>query len=148
MKSISFFSESIPFPLKDPATLQRWLKKVAREGGRSIAQLQFIFCDDRYLLAINQTHLGHDTLTDVITFDYSGESQLLEGDIYISIETVRSNAKALGTPFPQELCRVMVHGMLHLMGYDDQAPSDKLRMRAEEDRCLAMAEVAPYRSPF
>jgi probable rRNA maturation factor len=100
--------------------------------------LNYIFCDDAYLLVLNQRYLEHDTLTDVITFDLGEEgSGKLEGEIYISTERVHDNAAQFGAPYADELLRVVFHGMLHLCGYKDKSPEDAAAMRAEEDQCIA-----------
>ena len=108
------------------------------QADKEIVHLNFIFCDDTYLHALNLKHLQHDTLTDVITFDHSEDADHLEGDIYISVDTVDANATKRNIPFAHELSRVIVHGTLHLMGYDDKTEATRSQMRTQEDRCLAL----------
>ena len=145
MTSILFFSEETDFqpPLSD--LLKAWLQEVVQGAGKEVKQLHFIFCSDAYLHGLNQRYLQHDTLTDVITFDYTEDTMKLEGDIYISIDTVRVNAQTLGITFVEELCRVLVHGVLHLIGYDDKEEAARARMRQEENRCLAMPQSVAWR---
>ena len=102
-----------------------------------IGALSFIFCSDAYILDVNMKYLQHDYFTDIITFDYR-EGQVLSGDLFISIDTVRANAEEYGVEFEDELNRVMVHGLLHLMGYDDHTEDQKKQMRQKEDYYLAM----------
>ncbi|MEJ0031379.1 MAG: rRNA maturation RNase YbeY [Bacteroidota bacterium] len=100
--------------------------------------MSYVFCTDKYLLEINQQYLNHDTLTDIITFDFTEPgSRLLEGEIYISVPRVRENAKGLGEDFIKELHRVIIHGVLHLVGYGDKGKKKKEEMRKREDKYLA-----------
>jgi rRNA maturation RNase YbeY len=115
-----------------------WLNDIAGSEKLKIISLSYSFCSDEYLLEINREHLNHDYLTDIITFDLSDDSRLIEGDIYISIDRVRENAKQMGIGIELELKRVMAHGLLHLMGYDDKTNSGKIEMRVKEDGCLAL----------
>ncbi len=135
---ISFFRKDTRFKPSHPRKTISWLKRVSDEFGYEIQTLNFIFCSDDYLLGINQHYLAHDYYTDIITFDNSEGSHKLEGDIFISIDRVRENARNLRVPFQDELDRVMVHGVLHLMGYSDKNPSEKSRMRKKEDACLSL----------
>jgi probable rRNA maturation factor len=123
-----------PFPDEEVKIIE-WLKNVAHSENRQIVQLNFIFCDDEYLLDINIRYLAHDYYTDIITFPYQ-EGQLLEGDMFISLERVRDNASEFNTTFDEELRRVMVHGMLHLMGYADKSETDQQHMREKENYYL------------
>jgi len=104
-----------------------------------IGFLNFIFCSDNYLLKINVEHLNHDTYTDIITFDYSKEDRI-SGDIFISIDRVEENAKSHKTSFENELHRVIIHGVLHLLGYGDKEPGQKAEMRQKEDFCLSLRD--------
>jgi len=135
---VRFFSEKIKFSLKDKRKLREWLKKTAEAENKKIAELNYIFCSDEYLLELNKQYLKHDTLTDIITFDYSNEkkpnvSLTVSGDIYISIPRVKENAKKFGVDFRDELHRVMVHGLLHLFGCKDKKAVDKTKMKQKED---------------
>ena len=134
---IRYFTEDIRFQYKGKRLISNWLKKVAEQEEKRIGGVSIIFCSDPYLLGINREYLGHDYYTDIITFDYC-EGKLLGGDLFISIDTVRDNAAFYGTSFDNELHRVIVHGLLHLIGYDDHSDADTAAMRAAEDRALAL----------
>ena len=136
MPSITFHSEDLPFKLPTPNKIKTWLKTVIKEEGWKLGNLNYIFCSDSYLYQMNVQHLQHDTLTDVITFQYSEEA--VEGDIFISVERTSENAKTYKVSDLYELQRVMVHGLLHLMGYGDKSPADKVEMTAMEDKYLGM----------
>ncbi|MBQ9398717.1 MAG: rRNA maturation RNase YbeY [Bacteroidales bacterium] len=144
---IRYFTEDTTFLLKKKRLTSKWLQQVAAQRGFRIGELNYIFCSDPYLLAINRQFLDHDYETDIITFDNS-EDYLLEtghkgvsADIYISVDTVRVNAEAYGEGFDRELHRVIVHGLLHLIGYDDVTPWKQQRMRAAENRALKIWEA-------
>ncbi|EFK96884.1 conserved hypothetical protein [sediment metagenome] len=137
---ISFNSAEISFNLKNKKALKFWIKSVVQEKNRKTGDISFVFCTDDYLLEINKQYLNHDTLTDIITFDYSKENpqQAISGDIFISIERVKENAKKFNKTFENELNRVMIHGVLHLLGYGDKTPKDKVEMTRQEDLCLKL----------
>lgn len=136
MKEINFFYEEVNLEIDEEAT-SRWLFDcIKRYGHFPSITLNYIFCDDEYLLDINQKHLDHDYYTDIITFDYC-EDDLLASDLYISIDRVKDNAEKLGVEFMNELHRVMIHGVLHLIGYKDKLEKDKLEMTKQENICLA-----------
>ncbi|MBQ6299600.1 MAG: rRNA maturation RNase YbeY [Bacteroidales bacterium] len=144
---IRYFTEDTTFSLKGKRLINKWLREVAAGRGYELGELNYIFCSDAYLLAINRQFLGHDYETDIITFDNS-EDYLLEtgrrgvsADIYISIDTVRLNGKAYGEGFERELHRVIVHGLLHLIGYDDTTVWKQQRMRAAENRALVLLDT-------
>ena len=132
---IAFLSEDITFELKEKLKHKAWLKDAAKAEGFKIGELNYIFCSDAYLLDINQKYLGHDTLTDIVTFDNSEEPEMIEGDIFISIERVRENALKFDTA-ESELKRVMVHGLLHLAGYKDKDKAQKELMTIKENEHL------------
>ena len=135
--NIFFFKEGVSFRLPSKETLQLWLSKEAGKEGCSISNINFIFCSDKLLKKMNRQYLHHDFFTDIITFDNSStESAMLEGDIFISIDTVRKNSKKFGSTFNDELCRVMAHGVLHLIGYDDKNPKQYDKMKQLEDKWL------------
>ena len=143
---IRYFTEDTTFSLKGKRLVSKWLCEVAQGRGYEVGELNYIFCSDPYLLAINKQFLGHDYETDIITFDNS-EDYLLEtgrkgvsADIYISVDTVRINGRAYGEGFEQEMHRVIVHGLLHLIGYDDCDDWHRVRMRAAENRALALLD--------
>lgn len=141
---IRYFKEDTSFSPKGKRLISRWLREVAAGRGYEIGELNYIFCSDPYLKAINQQFLGHDYETDIITFDNSDDYRLETGrrgvsaDIYISVDTVRINGKAYCEGFERELHRVIVHGLLHLIGYDDCDAWHQVRMRAAENRALAL----------
>jgi rRNA maturation RNase YbeY len=117
----------------DTNSYRSLIKRTLALEEKRLGDISYIFCDDAYLLDINQKYLDHDTLTDIITFPLSNKEDIVSGEIYISVERVRENAKELQVPFPQELKRVIVHGVLHLCGYDDATHEQKKAMRAKED---------------
>ena len=129
---IQFCTEDITFSLKDKLKHKAWLNEVAKQEGKKILELSYVFCSDDYLLQINQEYLNHDTLTDIVTFDNSEDPKKIEGDIFISIDRVKENGDKLGTS-ETELERVMVHGLLHLLGYKDKKKEDKALMTEKED---------------
>lgn len=132
---IRFTADSIEIPALDERKLVRWIRAVAADYGFSVGSITYIFCSDERELAVNREFLGHDYYTDVITFDYSTASTL-NGDIFISLDTVRSNAEMVGTTFEQELRRIMIHGVLHLTGQGDKTPETKQEMTAKEEKAL------------
>lgn len=118
-----------------------WLTKVALKHSVEIAQLSYNFCSDEYLLEVNRKHLDHDYYTDIITFDLGELSGVIEGDIYISVDRVRANAKENASSFADELQRVMAHGLLHLIGFGDKTPKEIVAMRKAENDCLELAKT-------
>jgi len=122
-------------PALDERKVTRWIKAVAAEYGFSVGNINYIFCSDERELEVNRQFLGHDYYTDVITFDYS-TSSTLNGDIFISLDTVRSNAETAGCTFEQELHRILIHGVLHLTGQGDKTPETKAQMTAKEEKAL------------
>lgn len=136
---INFHSEN-EFLLKDQEAHAFWIEKVITTEGKSLEELNYIFCDDEYLLDINKQYLDHDTYTDIISFDYS-VGNLLQGDIYISTERVKENAETYGVEFEEELRRVMIHGVLHLCGYGDKTKEETLIMREKEEEKIEMFHV-------
>ena len=132
---IRYFTEDIDFAFKGKSVHSAWLKAVSEEECRRLGQISVIFCSDPYLLEINRKYLGHDYYTDIITFDYS-EGDTISGDLFISVDTVRSNAEYYSADFKDELDRVIVHGVLHLIGYDDHTDEQSAEMRARENHYL------------
>lgn len=122
-------------PALDERKVNRWIRSVAADYGFAIGNINYIFCSDERELAVNREFLGHDYYTDVITFDYSTPSTL-NGDIFISLDTVRSNAEMVGTTFDQELLRILIHGILHLTGQGDKTPESKSVMTTKEEQAL------------
>ena len=133
---ISFFSEGVSFTLKQKNDIRDWIKKTILTEGKKPGYLSFIFCDDEYLLQINQQYLNHDTFTDIITFDNSEEEELIEGDIFISLDRIKENAVNFDTSEKDELHRVIIHGVLHLLGYKDKTKAAKEQMSSKEDHYL------------
>ena len=122
--AIHFFSEEIPYTLKEKLNRKRWLTKIATNAGFKIKELNYVFCSDEYLYQMNRDYLKHDTYTDIITFDNSEKKDDIEGDIFISIDRVRENAKTLAQEVETEMNRVLAHGLLHLMGYKDKTQEE------------------------
>ena len=132
-----FTTDSIAMPALDEHKVSRWIRAVAAYYGFSVGNINYIFCSDERELEVNRQFLGHDYYTDVITFDYSTPSTL-SGDIFISLDTVRSNAEMVGTSFENELLRILIHGVLHLTGQGDKTPETKAQMTAKEEHALAL----------
>ena len=134
---ISYFTESVKFVFKGKAFNNSWLRMVAGSESFRIGDLSIVFCSDPYIRDVNMMYLQHDYFTDLITFDYC-DGRVLSGDLMISIDTVKANAEEYGATFEEELNRVMVHGLLHLMGYDDHTEEEKQIMRGKENYYLEM----------
>ena len=137
---IYFFSEDITFTLKDKTLLRNWIHKTIIAEGYTLNSLNFIFCNDAYLLNINQEYLKHDTYTDIITFDNSDIHGEMLGDIFISMERIIENAQQFNVPLRDEIHRVIIHGTLHLLGYKDKNKAEKKRMTEKEDEYLKLRE--------
>ena len=133
---ISFSVAETNYNLKNKLKVRSWVKSILETEGKTAGEITYVFCNDEYLGGMNEKYLKHNTLTDIITFDYS-EKGKLSGDIFISIERVKENAGSFNTTLNQELGRVMAHGVLHLSGYKDKTPEDKRIMRSKEDFYLA-----------
>lgn len=138
MASINFFSEEISFSLDHPRKTSSWIKSMIKKEKRQLKEINYIFCTDSFLLNLNQGFLNHNTLTDIITFDNSENKAVLEGEIYISIDRVKENASKFKSEFKDELDRIIIHGVLHLLGYKDKKASDKGQMRKKEEACLSL----------
>jgi rRNA maturation RNase YbeY len=138
--NIHFFNEGINFRLKSILKTRAWLRKVVQIEGKGLGQLNYIFCSDAILADINIKFLKHNTLTDIITFNTAEEDKVIEGDIYISVDRVKENAKKYEVDLQHELHRVMVHGILHLVGYSDKTPAQKQQMRKKEDASLSLRD--------
>jgi len=135
--SVRFFSEGIDFKLPHPRKTSLWIKSVVKKERKTLNSINYIFCTDLYLLQINQQYLNHNTLTDIVTFDYSQKSSL-NGEIYISIDRVKENSGIFSRPFDEELHRVIIHGVLHLAGYKDKSKTEKALMGKKEEACLSL----------
>jgi len=138
MPAILFFSEKIRFKLSDSKKTASWIKSVIKKEGAKLQSINYIFCSDEYLKEINTKYLGHKTYTDIITFNFNPSVVDLEGEIYISIDRVRENAKTFKSDFQEELHRVIIHGVLHLIGFTDKSKSEKAFMREKEDTYLSL----------
>lgn len=134
------FSSQNDFVLEQSERVESWLKATALKESYGIDSLGYVFCSDDFLLEINQQFLDHDTLTDIVTFDYT-EGTILNGEIYISTDRVADNAKDFNVDFDTELRRVIIHGLLHMCGYGDKTEDEKTRMRSKEDEYLALWDV-------
>lgn len=132
MSSITFSNQDIKFLLKQKTLKKNWIKQAIFSEKKIAGNLHYVFCSDEFLLELNQKHLNHNTLTDIITFDYT-EEITLNSDIFISIERVAENAKKFNVNFDNELLRVMIHGVLHLCGYKDKKKEDAQKMRLKEN---------------
>jgi len=128
---LTFHTEDIEFQLDNAEEIQDWISQTIQEEGGTLTFINFIFCSDTYLHHINLEYLNHDTYTDIITFPYSENT--IESDIFISIDRVRENAEKFNTTFIHELHRVIIHGVLHLLGYGDKTPEEKQKMRNKEN---------------
>jgi rRNA maturation RNase YbeY len=129
------FNYETNFILKEENSLQDWIKNIIDENGFEVGEINYIFCDDEYLHKLNVEFLDHDTLTDIISFDNT-LGKLLNGDIFISIDRINDNAKDFKVSFEEELHRVMIHGVLHYMGFKDKTDDDKKEMRNRENQAL------------
>jgi probable rRNA maturation factor len=138
MPSINFFEEDVQFKLKQKKNTSEWIKLAVSQEGKELGDINFIFCSDTYLHKINVEYLNHDTLTDIITFDNSENDEVIEGDIFISIDRVQENSAQFNRPHDEELHRVIIHGVLHLAGYDDKTAASKREMTKKEDAYLSL----------
>ena len=137
---IRFIQENINYQLSiinSQPIVEKWIRAVAAGYGFSTGDITYILCDDAKILEVNRQFLGHDYYTDIITFDYSTASRI-SGDIYISLDTVASNAEQVGVSFEDELLRILIHGVLHLTGQGDKTPDTKAQMTAKEEQALAL----------
>ena len=137
---INYYYEDTAFIFKGKILNNKWLRLVAESEIRRMGEVSIIFCSDNYILNVNQEYLQHDYFTDIITFDYC-EGDRISGDLFISVDSVRENAIEYGTEFKDELNRVIVHGILHLIGYDDHNEEDIKMMRQKEDYYLSLREL-------
>jgi rRNA maturation RNase YbeY len=133
---IIYFYENIKHPVFPKRKINFWIRKTAENNNRNLGDVSYIFCDDDKILEVNKEYLKHDYYTDIITFDYS-ENATISGDIFISVDTVKSNSEKFNTDYKTELYRVIIHGILHLCGYKDKSPNDKKLMREKENESLS-----------
>jgi len=140
LSNIIFFSENITFSLSNEKRIIDWIRNTVLQEGKTIGEINYVFCADDYLHNINLTYLNHDTFTDIITFDYTEESKI-SSDIFISIDRVKENAETFKTTFENELHRVIIHGILHLLGYKDKTDDEVKAMRVKEDFYLSLLSI-------
>lgn len=136
---ISYNSENVKMPKIRKRDTSGWIKQVAASYGRKIGEVGYMFVDDEKILEVNNEYLGHDYYTDIITFDYD-EDDIINGDLVISLDTVKSNAELFGKTYEEELFRVIIHGILHLCGINDKGPGEREIMEAAENKALEMAK--------
>jgi len=132
---INYFNEDTKIPKFQRRLYSNWIKSIVNKYGYKLGEINYIFCSDKYILEINRQYLNHDYFTDIITFNYNND-KLISSDIYISIDTVAKNAEYYNVKFENELNRVMIHGILHLLGFDDKSEDEKIVMRKKEDEAL------------
>ena len=134
---ISYQTEGVRMPAIKRRAVSAWVKAVATTYGKKVGEIAYIFCDDEKILEVNREYLQHDYYTDIITFDYC-EGNTISGDLFISLDTVKSNSELVGATYEQELFRVIIHGILHLCGINDKGPGEREIMEACENKALAM----------
>lgn len=134
---ITYNAENVKMPAIKRRLTTAWIKAVAKTFGRKTGDIGYLFVDDEKILEVNRQYLGHDYYTDIITFDYD-EGDVISGDLVISLDTVKTNAEQFGKAYDDELCRVIIHGILHLCGINDKGPGEREVMEAHEDKALAL----------
>ena len=134
---VTFNTENVRMPDIDQRRITQWVRDVAASYDKNVGQINYVFVDDERILEVNRQFLGHDYYTDIITFDYT-EGRYISGDLYISLDTIRTNAQQLAVPYERELHRVIIHGVLHLCGINDKGPGEREIMEACEDKALAL----------
>lgn len=137
--SIRFAVQNIDFELSEAQKVRQWVTEVVQRRQKRVGNISYLFCDDEHMLQVNRQYLDHDTYTDIITFDYVA-ADLISGDILISVDRVGENARMYDVPFEQELHRVIIHGVLHLLGQGDKSPEEAAEMRRQEGEALALWE--------
>lgn len=131
---ISFFTEDVDYTLKDKLKIKRWIQQTVASESKKTGDINIIFCSDEYLLEVNKQYLNHDYYTDIITFNYNTDK--INGDLFISLDRVADNANHNNVPRETELLRVIIHGVLHLLGYNDKTTKEEKEIRAKEDSCI------------
>ena len=139
MSNISFIAKKIALPDFSEEKIKAWIEDVAMHHGRSVGNLTYIFCDDEKILEVNRQFLQHDYYTDIITFDYSNKRRI-SGDMFISLDTIRTNAELFGRDYEEELLRVVIHGVLHLCGINDKGDGEREIMERHENEALALLD--------
>ena len=142
---ITYNTENVKMPAIRRRDVSKWVRQVAASYGRRVGEIGYLFCDDEKILEVNREYLSHDYYTDIITFDYT-EGDVINGDLVISLDTVRSNAELFGKAYDDELMRVIIHGILHLCGINDKGPGERELMEAAENKALAMYGKASRQS--
>ena len=137
---ITYQTEDIAMPQIKKRETTEWVKQVAANHGKKVGEIAYIFCSDEKILEVNRQYLEHDYYTDIITFDYT-EGNRISGDLFISLDTVRTNAEQFDQPYERELHRVIIHGILHLCGINDKGPGEREIMEAEENKALAIVNL-------
>ena len=135
---VRYFYEEVSFRIPFPRKTVRWIRNAINQEGYKLDALNIIFCEDRFLANLNKKYLDHNTFTDIITFDYSKENNVVNGELYISVPRVKENATKFNVSIDIEIYRVIIHGILHLMGYSDKTPAMKQEMRNKEDSYLSL----------
>ena len=138
--TISFYAEDIELPAIKKEAVSNWIRRVAETYGKKTGDISYIFCSDEKILEVNRQYLQHDYYTDIITFDYC-EGDRLSGDLFISLDTIRTNAEQFGTSYENELHRVIIHGILHLCGINDKGPGEREIMEGAENKALSIRKV-------
>ena len=134
---ITYNCENVKMPGIRRRDTSAWIRRVAESYGKKVGEVGYLFCDDEHILQVTREYLGHDYYTDIITFDYC-EGNVLNGDLVISLDTIRTNAELFHRPYDEELHRVIIHGILHLCGQNDKGPGEREQMEAAENRALAL----------
>ena len=137
---ITYQTEDITMPQIKKRETTEWVKQVAANHGKKVGEIAYIFCSDEKILEVNRQYLEHDYYTDIITFDYT-EGNRISGDLFISLDTVRTNAEQFDQAYERELHRVIIHGILHLCGINDKGPGEREIMEAEENKALAIINL-------
>lgn len=137
---IAYHTDDVKMPVFPKRKISSWIKQVAESYGKRVGDISYIFCSDDKILEVNKEYLNHDYYTDIITFDYS-ENNIISGDIFISLDTVRTNAEKFAVAYDNELYRVIIHGVLHLCEIDDKAPGARIEMERSENNALALLAV-------
>ena len=145
-RQIQFLVDGVKMPAIDFSIVECWLEEVATRHGRILGPLTYIFCNDDKILEVNRQFLQHDYYTDIITFDTT-HGRRVQGDMYISLDTVATNAESVGEPYPRELHRVIVHGLLHLCGINDKGPGEREIMESHENQALALLDQLQSQTP-
>ena len=138
--AIAFYAEDTKLPAIKKRAVGNWVKEVAATYGKKVGDISYIFCSDEKILEVNRQYLQHDYYTDIITFDYCAGNRL-SGDLFISLDTVRTNAEQFNQPYERELYRVIIHGILHLCGINDKGPGEREIMEAAENKALEMLSI-------